>query len=60
MAGRTKERDEVMIVKCDVVACIYNEHGKCDAGVVEITLTHDELSKKECIECETCREVAKE
>lgn len=43
-----------MIVKCDVVKCIYNENCKCVAGVVEITLTHDEISKKEYIECATC------
>lgn len=49
-----------MIVKCDVVGCIYNEHGKCDAGVVEITLTHDTVSEKEYIECATRLEVAKE
>jgi hypothetical protein len=25
-----------MILYCDVENCIYNEHGKCDAGKVEI------------------------
>lgn len=43
-----------MIVKCDVVKCIYNEHFKCIAGVVDITLTHDKVSKQEYIECATC------
>lgn len=42
-----------MIVKCDVVDCIYNEHEKCAAGVVEIVLTHDEQSKNEYIDCGT-------
>ena len=50
-----------MIVKCDVVDCIYNEHCKCEAGSVEITLTHDKFSKEEYIECATYqREVTKD
>jgi hypothetical protein len=43
-----------MLVKCDVVKCIYNEHCKCEAGVVEITLAHDGTSLVEHIECATC------
>lgn len=50
-----------MIVKCDVVNCIYNDHCKCEAGVVDITLTHDERSGEQYIECATyVREVANE
>jgi len=37
-----------MIVKCDVVDCIYNEHCKCEAGVIDIA----EVSGK-IVECET-------
>lgn len=50
-----------MIVKCDVVDCIYNDHCKCEAGVVEITLTHDKVSEEQHIECATYqREVTNE
>ncbi len=43
-----------MLVKCDVVKCRYNKNCTCVARVAEITLTHDETSKKEYIECKTC------
>jgi hypothetical protein len=36
-----------------MVDCIYNEYFKCAAGVVEITLTHDDQSKNEYIKCAT-------
>jgi hypothetical protein len=37
-----------VLVKCDVTDCIYNEHGKCEAGVISIA----EVSGK-IVECET-------
>ena len=45
-----------MILRCDVVKCIYNKKCKCIAGVVDITLTHDNLSGEEYIACITCIE----
>ena len=44
---------KVKDVKCHVVRCIYNHSCHCTAETVLITLTHDEVSEKEYIECET-------
>ena len=40
-------------VKCHVVRCVYNRSCHCTAKTITITLTHDEESEKEYVECET-------
>lgn len=50
---RRKSMWKVEDVKCDVARCIYNSSGHCSAKTVSISLTHDEVSEKEYIECDT-------
>jgi hypothetical protein len=39
-----------MIVKCDVVDCIYNEHCKCEAGTIDIALNvNSGIGHIECV-----------
>lgn len=41
-----------MIVKCDMVDCLYNGHCKCEAGTIGIVLNHDKEGIGR-IECDT-------